>query len=596
MLAQIFRVEEERIKATVEDGQQKVETTSAKKTKAEEAVEETVTSLKEITEETADAWKNLSVDAAAVRDAESTQLQRMQEMVVKQKETTLEVKRDCFDPVKAGSWTDSSELQKTMASILPLIKQISTSSVPAGTLVDVLEKKPENRSSFDIQIVAMLEQDLDKHMSSFDEQCEKLSSDIEALQRDASKDADVITLEGAERMLSVYKLSSLAEERTRATAARRESLEALKKGADHGSKRHQTVLKRVLNKIPDCKSLFPKLMVVLQKKPTERDDSDDQIINTAQDALEARITSLQDRLKEAGYDESAGKKSTMSLSSVKQLLDVETKEKESKQKEKGKEKGVLEELRITCFNPLKSGEWVGTEPPKAMIKSLTKLFKVLSYESAIIKTLTGVLKMKPEDRAGFDQMMVQQLDDTLGKRTAEIEEKLREADTIGIYTALKDVVTAAEAAQEALEAARGKQETNLQEAISRECRRKHTEEALEKKRETVKERIEEEKRVLAAQADGETALQEFRTARGALAFLRGCEDEEQDDSMEAVAGQEEAPPQDAAQEDESMEAVAGQEEAPPQDAGQEDESIEAVAGQEGAPPQCEQDQCEQDAS
>jgi len=344
----------------------------------------------------------------------------------------------------------------------------------------------------------------------------------------------------------------------------------LKKGAERGSKRHQTALKRVLNKIPDCKSLFPKLMVVLNKKPTDRDDSDDQIINTAQDALQARITSLQDRLKEAGYDESAGKKSTTCLSNVKQLLDLETTEKESKQKEKSKEKGALEELRITCFNPLKSGEWVGTEPPKAMVKSLTKLFKVLGTESAIIKTLTGVLKIKPEERAGFDKMMVQQLEDTFNKRTAEIEEKLSEADTGGTYTVLKDVVAAAEAAQEALEAARGKQETNLQEAVSRECKRKHTEEALEKKRETVKEKTEEQKRVLSAHADAETTLQEFRTARGALAFLRGCEDEDQDESKEAVAGQEEVPPQ--------------------------DESMEAVAGQEEAPAPCEQDQCDQDAS
>lgn len=417
----------------------------------------------------------------------------------------------------------------------------------------------------------MLEQDFDKHVSSFDEQCKNLSSDAEALQKDSSEEASVITLEGAERMLSVYDLASVADEKARVVAARRESLEALKKGAEErGSKKHQAALKRALNKIPDCKSLFPKLMVVLKKKPTDRDDSDDQFINTAQDALQARITSLQDRLKEAGYDESAGKKSTTCLSTVKQLLDLETEEKEGKQKEQSKEKAVLEELRITCFNPLKSGEWVGTDPPKAMVKSLTKLFKVLAIESGMVKTITGVLKMKPEERAGFDKMMVQQVEDTFNKRIAGIEEKLSEADTGGVYTALKDVVAAAEAAQEALEAAREKQESNLKEAVSREFKRKHTEETLEKRRETVKEKVEEEKQVLAAHADAETTLKEFRTARGALAFLRGCEDEDQDESKEAEVVEQEAPPQ--------------------------DESMEAVAGQEDAPPPCEQDQCEQDAS
>lgn len=74
--------------------------------------------------------------------------------------------------------------------------------------------------------------------------------------------------------------------------------------------------------------------------------------------------------------------------------------------------------------------------------------------------------------------------------------------------------------------------------------------SLEKKRETVKERIEEEKQAIAGQAEAEAALQKFRTARGALAFLRGCEDE----------------------------------------------ITEGGSGQVDASPQCQQDQCEQDAN
>lgn len=522
MLAEIFAVEEARQKHVVEDAKKQVAAAGKKKTKAQEAVEETVNSLKEIMEEASDAWKELSGDAVAVREAEVKSLQGVQQLAIKQKEAALEVKRDCFEPVKLGSWTDSAELQKHLATISALFKQIS--KVGASADLSQMKKNPEDRGSFDKQVVEMWETDLDKHIASLEEQTVSLASSVEALQGDTSAMETEITLEVAESMLNRYTASSLADQRTSAVAVRRETLEALKKGVeDRGLKKHQAALKKVCNKIPDYKKLVPKLLSTVAKKPSDRADSDAEIIREAEEALDRHISSLQDQLQDAGYDESVGKTSASNLSNVKQFLDLVVKDRESKQKEIGKEKGTIEELRIACFDPLKSGEWVGAAVPKAMVKSLTKLLKVLGTEADQMKVLSAVLIKRPADRAGFDEMLVQQLDDTLSKRMADISARLGIVETDVMYAALREAAAAAEAAQDKLEEAREKQHSNLQDAIATESKRKNVEAALERKRDEVKDRIEKDLQAVAGHTAAETALEEFKRARGALAFHRGCD-------------------------------------------------------------------------
>merc|ERR1719218_216196 len=97
--------------------------------------------------------------------------------------------------------------------------------------------------------------------------------------------------------------------------------------------------------------------------------------------------------------------------------------------------------------------------------------------------------------AGFDQVLVTQLDGDLKKRIADIDEKMSLADC-GKYTELKQALVTAEAAQEAMEDAREKQHSNLTDAISSETKRRNAEERLEKRREAVKERVEAEKQAV----------------------------------------------------------------------------------------------------
>lgn len=526
MLAGILKVEESRVEAKADKAKERAEASSSRRTKAEEAVTESDKSLAEISQERDAAWKNLPCDADFVRAAEKRSLDTMQKMAACQKETTEEIKRDHFDPVKAGNSNDGSELQKTTAILSPLFKQISAN---ATNPMDVLGKKPEDRGSFGSTVVDMLEKDLQKHIEALEDQVKRVSCEAEALEA-AEAPPQEFTVDMAEGMLNQFKLTSVVAEKNRAVTVKRDNLEPLISGADGPAvKKHQGALNRVCKKIPECKALVPKLQAALSKKPADRSDADNKVIEELSDAMDKRVAQLEQQIKEAGYDETSAKKAAAELNNVKQLLDLETKERDAKQKEVTKEKNSLMELKNGCFEPLKTGSWAlayddpdTAEVPKPLTTSLRKLFKVVG-QTENQKTLITVLKTRPESRAAFDNVLVQQLEESLTKKVDEINEKADAGSEESKYGLLKKAAAEADTAQEALDDAREKQHTNLKDAVTAEARRRSTEEMLEKRRDAVKDRIEEEKSNAEEKSQAENALEEVKKARGALAFLRGRE-------------------------------------------------------------------------
>lgn len=524
MLDEIFAEEEERLKEFVEAAKGKGESATSKRTKSEEVVEAVQKNITELAEEAKEKWKPLGADALEVRSVEVKVLQAMAEAVAKQKDTINNLRRDCFEPLKEGSWSEDAEFQKHLAAIMPLFQHISDKPVLASC-VGVLSRKPDARSTFDSKILEQLDQDLDKYTTSISEQESSLNSELTALQAGELAEQE-ISMEKAEQMLQEFKQLELGDEKQKALHVKQHTLQALKEGVESaaGQRKAIAALKRACRKLPDSKALLAKAIPALQHDASERTKPDENNIAKLEAAIDTRISTLEEQLKNReSVDGGDGKKAGVDLSALRALLDLETKEKAGKQKEAGKERSTLMELKTSTYEPLKDGTWEGNDISKGMVRSLNKLLKTLDIENAQLKTLTGVLKKRPADRAPFDEVLVQQVELSISKRVDALDQKLSLSDTTEKYAQLHEAVSAAESTQELLEEAREKQLTNLQAAINVETKRKKLESQLEEKRDIVKQMLEEEKTALDGHASAGDALGSFMRSRDALGSLRGVE-------------------------------------------------------------------------
>jgi len=301
----------------------------------------------------------------------------------------------------------------------------------------------------------------------------------------------------------------------------RKSFKILKDGFDGKPRKHINLLKKVCRKCPDGKTLqhtFPK---VLEKNPDARSESEDKVVQKLQDVLDQRIAELEAQLGEDGLATLASQQQLEScVSDVQEIVEDEIQQRVHKEKISTKEKNVFIELKIGTLEPLRDGSWASPEVPKPMMAGLKKLFKQVDMDAPTAKTLTGVLKKKPEDRGTFDKILVAQFEETVRKRIATFDETLVPTDTVGRYAAVKEAAETVEQTQEELETAREQQQTRLEAALGSENERRRLELAVEEKMSKMNERVEEEKQAAIDHVDKQATLEKFQKARDNLAFLR----------------------------------------------------------------------------
>lgn len=113
---------------------------------------------------------------------------------------------------------------------------------------------------------------------------------------------------------------------------------------------------------------------------------------------------------------------------------------------------------------LKEGIYETPKELKAHIAAVTACFEGIGVEEALIKTLPKILRSKPEERGGFDEVALNQLDvymtNHLSSQTSQIEEASKIVDEHTVAT------TAWKAAIEVAEEKKSESDTALDEATA----------------------------------------------------------------------------------------------------------------------------------
>jgi len=133
---------------------------------------------------------------------------------------------------------------------------------------------------------------------------------------------------------------------------------------------------------------------------------------------------------------------------------------------------------------LKEGIYENPKELKMHITTVTALFDGLGVEEALLKTLPQILRRKPEERGGFDEVALQQLDvymsNHLSSQSSQIEEagKIVEEHAVAVTAweaAVEVAVEKKSESDEDVNAATAKQE-QLQEALTsaRKVLKEHT--------------------------------------------------------------------------------------------------------------------------
>lgn len=208
----------------------------------------------------------------------------------------------------------------------------------------------------------------------------------------------------------------------------------------------------------------------------------------------------------------------------KKAIELEAEQRDSSHKKVTKEKDVIVDLKIEVFEPLKGGSWESAEAPKPLLTKVKKLFKQIGTDDPTSKTLLGILKKKPDDRAAFDVVMLDKFEESINKCLSKCEQQLSSGEAERKYgaLALKEIVAEIEAAHEALEEAQDQQLARLQDAVDTEKMRQKLVTLLETRKTESKDKCEKEKEAESSVADAKKALVEFLRARGSLTSLRGC--------------------------------------------------------------------------
>jgi len=531
MLDEIFDGHEEVMQGRIAKAEAKVAQAVTSRSKAKDAEELVAKDLEETVEEIGPKFEALPKDVQLVKEAETKLQQSMHNMMILRKDTLAAAKKDCFEELKAGSWASDSDRDKLLLALMPVLQRNITDATLLSSSSGALIKKPDDRGTFGGAVVQQIEEHLQKCLDALEKDCEaSLQEQEEAATSDTKEQPSTMSIEQAEAALEHGKQVEMAKEKLFVEEAKRESFEKLKAGSIDTTqkgliRKHITTLKKVCRKDPDGKALVAAFPAALQTKPDDRDEDECKVIDDLESAIDKRLAVLQEKVGDVTLAEKVGpKKSEIVYEEAKKAIELEAEQRDSSHKKATKEKDVIVDLKIEVFEPLKCGSWESAEAPKPLLTKVKKLFKQIGTDDPTSKTLLGILKKKPDDRAAFDVVMVDKFEESINKCLSKCEQQLSSGEAERKYgaLALKEIVAEIEAAHEALEEAQDQQLARLQDAVDTEKMRQKLVTLLETRKTESKDKCEKEKEAESSVADAKKALVEFLRARGSLTSLRGC--------------------------------------------------------------------------
>ena len=515
MLDEIFNVEEERMKALVAKTQHCIDAIKKKRSRATEAMNSAEEELENITKNIKEQWQVLSEDASLVFFAENKWRHSVEALLGKQKDAVVALKHNCFEPLKAASFKNDTEQQSHVVALTFLMEHIADDGL-VESCANVLSKEIDDRDNFCVVVIQQVEDCLDKYISLLG----LLSRNVVAAVQETAPAVDKMTFEQAEALMTEVRRGQCCDYRALAIDARK-SFIILKNGFDGKPGKHINLLKRMCRNCPDSKAfveIFPK---VLEKMPDARSESDDKVVQKLQDVLDQRIASLETQLGKDGLAILISQQQLEScVNDIQKFIEKEIQLRDHIFDKSTKEKKVLLDLKNGAFDTLRDGSWTSPEVPKSLMTSVKKLFKLIDMDAPTAKTLSCVLKKKPDDRGTFDKILVTQFEETVRKRLATFEETVLPVNEIGKYEIVKQASKTVNRTQEERGIAREQQQTRLGVALGAVKERRRLELAVEHKMINMKERVEEEEQAVIVNAEKHANLETLQKARADLAFLR----------------------------------------------------------------------------
>merc|ERR1712217_732577 len=154
-------------------------------------------------------------------------------------------------------------------------------------------------------------------------------------------------------------------------------------------KKHLVTLKRGCKHGSDGKSLLASFPAALQKKPSDRNESDAEIIKQLGEALDQRIASFDEQLDKASLAAEADRQQLETiLSDVTKCVESESEARESKGYEANSEKKNLVEWKDNVYKKLQAYDWETSGQLRSLNVGLKKLFKHLEIDKSTAESLT----------------------------------------------------------------------------------------------------------------------------------------------------------------------------------------------------------------
>merc|ERR1711865_1144154 len=173
------------------------------------------------------------------------------------------------------------------------------------------------------------------------------------------------------------------------------------------------------------------------------------------------------------------------------------------------------QLQKEHFETLKEGAWETMRDLRSHVSVLTPFFKKLSVDASLVTAMQSALGKKPVDRGSFDNMVVEQIQETLTKHLLSLEEKLASTEAV-----VAEKSTTADAIRATLEICQDKQKASSEAVRAAEVERKELEVAMKERTQAVKEQETSVAAIASELSIAEFRFEQVQEVKGFLTFLQ----------------------------------------------------------------------------
>jgi len=178
-----------------------------------------------------------------------------------------------------------------------------------------------------------------------------------------------------------------------------------------------------------------------------------------------------------------------------------------------KEKGL--QMQNEHLEMLKDGQCENVRDQRSHLSALTPFFKKLSVDASLITAMPSALGKKPAERGSFDNMVVQQIEETLTKHLSSLDEKLASTEAV-----VAEKTATAEATSVTLEGCTEKQSASATTVSDAQQELKALKVALKEKMQDVEEQEHNLAKVNSELSVVEFQLHQVHEVKGFLTSLR----------------------------------------------------------------------------